>query len=151
MTQIPSFETVAKAHGHTCPGIALGYKIAVVAAEWADTIDDIHILSHTTRCPLDAVKVTFDTKNHPERLTVEDTNTVSLVFTKPDGSRLCIDELPGTHLSTDELTEIKKKVENHTATPDDLSRMNRIKDDLFRIMKEIPNEQLFSVHEEVSP
>ena len=147
MTQIPSFETVAKAHGHTCPGIALGYKIAVVAAEWAGDIDDIRILSHTTRCPLDAVRVAFDTKNHPERLTVEDTNTVSLVFTKPDGSRLCIDELPGTHLTTDELTEIKKKVENHTATPEDIARMNRIKDDLFRIMKEIPNEKLFSVRE----
>lgn len=145
MTHIPSFETVAQAHGHTCPGIALGYKIAVVAAEWAGDVDDIHILSHTTRCPLDAIKVTFDIRHHPERLTVEDTNTVSLVFTKPDGQRLCIDELPGTHLTTDELTVIKKKVENHTATPDDIARMNRIKQELFQVMDAIPNEKLFSV------
>lgn len=55
MVQIPAFETIAKAHGHTCPGIALGYKIAVVVATWAGDEDDVRIVAHTTRlsagCP----------------------------------------------------------------------------------------------------
>lgn len=148
MVQIPAFETVAQAHGHTCPGIALGYKIAVVAATWAGEDDDVRIVSHTTRCPLDALKVTFDVKNHPERMVVEDTGTVSFVITKPDGRRLFIDELPGTHLSSVELTELKKKAEADTATPGDLRRMQEIKDELFRVMQAIPDEKLFSVHEE---
>lgn len=148
MVQIPAFDTVAKAHGHTCPGIALGYKIAVVAARWAGDADDVRIVAHTTRCPLDALKVTFDVKNHPERMDVVDTNTVSFVITRPDGHRLFIDELPGTHLSSEELTGIKKKVEEGTATPADLRRMQEIKDELFAIMQAIPNEKLFAVREE---
>ena len=148
MVQIPAFETVAQAHGHTCPGIALGYKIAVVAARWVGDDDDVRIVAHTTRCPLDALKVTFDVRNHPERMVVEDTNTVSFVITKPNGKKLFIDELPGTHLTTAELTEIKKKVEAGTATPDDLRRMNEIKNELFRIMQAIPDEKLFAVREE---
>lgn len=147
MVQIPAFETIAQAHGHTCPGIALGYKIAVVAARWAGDEDDIRIVSHTTRCPLDALKVTFDVRNHPERMTVEDTGTVSFVITRPDGRRLFIDELPGTHLTTDELTALKKKIEAGTATPADLTRIDVIKDELFRVMQKIPDHQLFTVHE----
>lgn len=148
MVQIPAFETIAKAHGHTCPGIALGYKIAVVAAKWAEGTDDVRIVSHTTRCPLDALKVTFDVKNHPERMVVVDTNTVSFVITKPSGRKLFIDELPGTHLTSSELTELKKKVAAKTATPADLKRMNEIKDELFTVMQAIPDEKLFTIREE---
>ena len=148
MVQIPAFETIAKAHGHTCPGIALGYKIAVVAATWAGDEDDVRIVAHTTRCPLDALKVTFDVKNHPERMVVADTNTVSFVITKPNGHKLFIDELPGTHLTSEELTQLKKKVEAGTATPEDLRRMNAIKDELFHVMQAIPDEKLFTIREE---
>lgn len=147
MVQIPAFETITQAHGHTCPGIALGYKIAIVAARWAGDEDDLRIVSHTTRCPLDALKVTFDVKNHPERLTVEDTGTVSFVITRPDGRRLFIDELPGTYLTTNELTVLKKKIEAGSATPADLTRINEIKDELFCVMRKIPDDQLFFVHE----
>ena len=43
MVQILTFDTMAKAqHVHTCPGITLGYKIAVVAARWAGDAYDVH-------------------------------------------------------------------------------------------------------------
>ena len=148
MAQIPLFETVAKAHGHTCPGIALGYKIAVVAAKWAGEYDDVRIISHTTRCPLDALKVTFDIKNHPERMIVEDTGRVNFVITRPDGKKLFIDEVPGTHLTSDELSALKKNVEAGTAGPDDLLRMNEIKHELFLVMQAMDDAALFSVREE---
>lgn len=82
MVDIPDFDSVAKAHGHICPGIALGYKMAVIAAEWAGSETHITVLSHTTRCPLDALRYTFDLKNHPERLVIENTNTGSYVLEK---------------------------------------------------------------------
>ncbi len=148
MAQIPLFETVAKAHGHTCPGIALGYKIAVVAAKWAGEYDDVRIISHTTRCPLDALKVTFDIKNHPERMIVEDIGRVNFVITRPDGKKLFIDEVPGTHLTSDELSALKKNVEAGTAGPDDLKRMNEIKHELFLVMQAMDDAALFSVREE---
>lgn len=81
-------------------------------------------------------------------MVVADTNTVSFVITKPNGHKLFIDELPGTHLTSEELTQLKKKVEAGTATPEDLRRMNAIKDELFHVMQAIPDEKLFTVREE---
>lgn len=148
MTKIPEFETIAKAHGHTCPGISLGYKIAIAAATWAGDEDDIKILAHTTRCPLDAIKITFDTKNHPERLLIDDTNTVKFVMTKPNGDKLYIDELPGTKITSDELKALKKKAEAGNASDADLARINEIKEEHYQIMKALPSEKLFTVRED---
>ncbi|HJJ89389.1 MAG TPA: formylmethanofuran dehydrogenase subunit E family protein [Methanocorpusculum sp.] len=148
MVQIPTFEIMTKAHWHMCPGIALGYKMAVVVGKWVGDEDNVKIIAHTTRCPLDALKITFDVKNHPERLIVDDTNTVSFIITKPNGCNLFIDELPGTHLTSEELTELKKKVQAGTATRDDRRRINEIKAELFHIMQSISNEKLFTVREE---
>ncbi|HJK01155.1 MAG TPA: FmdE family protein [Methanocorpusculum sp.] len=55
MVQIPTFEIMAKAHGNLCPGIALGYKMAVVVEKWVDGEDNVKIIAHTTRCPLDVL------------------------------------------------------------------------------------------------
>jgi formylmethanofuran dehydrogenase subunit E len=148
MTEIPDFTKIAKAHGHTCPGIALGYKIAVVAAKWSGTETNIKVLSHSTRCPLDALKQTFDLRTHPERLIVEDTNTVSFVLEKPDGSKLFIDEIPGTKVTSDELHMLKGKISAKTATEDEIKRYTEIQNELLQVMLDTPDEKLFTVREE---
>ena len=147
MTYIPNFETIAKAHGHTCPGIALGYKIAVAAAKWSGSDTNISVVSHTTRCPLDAIKQTFDLKKHPERLIVDDTNTVSFVLEKIDGSKLFIDEVPNTKLTSKELHMLKEKIAANTATPEDIARHNAIQREFLQIMLNTPNEKLFTIRE----
>jgi len=147
MTDIPDFDTIAKAHGHTCPGIALGYKIAVAAAEWSGTDTNISVVSHTTRCPLDAIKQTFDLKKHPERLIVDDTNTVSFVLEKLDGSRLFIDEVPDTKLTSKEQHMLREKITANTATPEDIARYNAIQREFLQIMLNTPNEKLFTIRE----
>lgn len=145
MVDIPDFDSVAKAHGHICPGIALGYKMAVIAAEWAGSENHITVLSHTTRCPLDALRYTFDLKNHPERLVIENTNTGSYVLEKTDGSKLFIDELPNTKLTSSELHLLKGKEAANTATPEEKDRLTVIRQEMVRIMQETPNEKLFTV------
>ncbi|MDO9522180.1 MAG: formylmethanofuran dehydrogenase subunit E family protein [Methanocorpusculum sp.] len=148
MTDIPDFDMIAKAHGHTCPGIALGYKIAVVAAKWSGTETNIKVLSHSTRCPLDALKQTFDLRTHPERLIVEDTNTVSFVLEKPDGSKLFIDEIPGTKVTSDELHTLKGKISAKTATEEEIKRHTEIQNELLQVMLNTPDEKLFTIREE---
>ncbi|HJJ91161.1 MAG TPA: FmdE family protein [Methanocorpusculum sp.] len=44
MVQIPTFEIMTKAHGHMCPGIALGYKMAVVVGKWVGDEDKLKLL-----------------------------------------------------------------------------------------------------------
>ena len=147
MTVVPDFDTIAKAHGHVCPGIALGYKIALEAAAWAGNETKITVLSYTQRCPLDALRYIFDLNSHPDRLTIENTNTGSYVLEKPDGSKLFIDELPGTKLTSDELHLLKGKEAAHTASPKELARLKVIREELVQVMLNTPNDKLFTVRE----
>ncbi|HJJ35015.1 formylmethanofuran dehydrogenase subunit E family protein [Methanocorpusculum bavaricum] len=148
MTVVPDFDTIAKAHGHVCPGIALGYKIALEAAAWAGNETKITVLSYTQRCPLDALRYIFDLNSHPDRLTIENTNTGSYVLEKPDGSRLFIDEVPDTKLTSDELHRLKVRAAAKTATPEESDRLQEIRLEMVKIMLATPNEQLFTVREE---
>ncbi len=148
MTQAPSFETIVHSHGHTCPGIALGYKIAVVAAAWSGAEENIHVYSTTTRCPLDALKTTFNLRIHPERLTVESGNGLHFVLSKPDGSKLIIDEVPGSKVKSEEGDMLRAKVNNKTASPEETARFDAIQAELLLQMKNTPNEKLFTVREE---
>ena len=99
MTQIPTFEEIAEAHGHRCPGIAIGYKMAKAAAEWAGD-EPVRVYSTTTRCPLDALRHTFRLTD--ETLTIEDKGELHFVLEKADGSKLFIDEVPGSKIKNAE-------------------------------------------------
>lgn len=143
MTEIPSFEKVVSAHGHTCPGIAVGYKIAVEAAKWSGNETNIRVYSTTTRCPLDALRTTFDLKAHPERLTIDDKNELHFILTKPDGSRMFIDEIPGTKIKSAEGDAITEKIKKGTASPDEIIRLDEIRDELLQQTLATPNDKLF--------
>lgn len=148
MTKIPDFEMIVHAHGHTCPGIALGYKIAVRAAEWAGDEENISVFSTSARCPLDALRTTFHLREHPERLTVDDTNQLHFILTKPDGRKLFIDEIPGTKVKSVEGNALRVKMQNKTATPADVARFDEIQKELLQQMLNTPDEKLFTVREE---
>lgn len=148
MTQIPTFEKIVSSHGHTCPGIALGYKIAVAAAEWSGDETDIKVISNTTRCPLDALRTTFDLKNHPERLTVDDIGKSNFVIIKPDGSKLIIEEVPGSKVKNPESDALREKMRANTATPDEIKRFDELNKQALEKMIETPSEKLFTLRTE---
>ena len=146
MTQIPTFDDVAKAHGHVCPGIAIGYKISCVAAKWAGDEENIKVFSNSTRCPLDALRSVFHLREYPERLTVVDRNTLHFVLEKPNGDKLYIDEVPENKIRTDEGDFLREKVHNGTATKEELARFNEIQNELLKKTFDTPNEKLFTTH-----
>lgn len=148
MTKAPDFETIIHSHGHTCPGIALGFKIAVVAAEWSGEEENISVTTTSTRCPLDALKTTFHLREHPERLTVNDKNELHFILEKPNGEKLFIDEIPGTKVKSEEGNALRVKMQNKTATPADIARFDAIQKELLQTMLDTPNEKLFTVREE---
>lgn len=148
MTQVPTFEKIVSSHGHTCPGIALGYKIAVVAAEWSGSETNISVVSNTTRCPLDALRTTFDLKNHPERLTVNDINKSNFVLTKPDGSKLIIEEVPGSKVKNPEGDALRQKMRDGKATAEEIKRFDELQKENLQKMFDTPNEKLFTCRKE---
>ncbi|MBR5142519.1 MAG: hypothetical protein IKW56_02350 [Methanocorpusculum sp.] len=143
MTQIPTFEEIANAHGHRCPGIAIGYKMAKAAAEWAGD-EPVRVYSTTTRCPLDALRHTFRLTD--ETLTIEDKGELHFVLEKADGSKLFIDEVPGSKIKNDEGNKLRKKVREGTASKEETARFNEIQEELLQQAFNTPDEKLFTIH-----
>ena len=143
MTQIPTFEEIANAHGHRCPGIAIGYKMAKAAAEWAGD-EPVRVYSTTTRCPLDALRHTFRLTD--ETLTIEDKGELHFVLEKADGSKLFIDEVPGSKIKNDEGNKLREKVRGGTASKEETARFNEIQEELLQQAFNTPDEKLFTIH-----
>ena len=143
MTQIPTFEEIAEAHGHRCPGIAIGYKMAKAAAEWASD-EPVRVYSTTTRCPLDALRHTFNLTD--ETLTIEDKGELHFVLEKADGSKLFIDEVPGSKIKNEEGDKLRKKVREGTASKEETARFNEIQEELLQQAFNTPDEKLFTIH-----
>ena len=143
MTQIPTFEEIANAHGHRCPGIAIGYKMAKAAAEWAGD-ESICVYSTTNRCPLDALRHTFHLTD--ETLTIEDKGELHFVLEKADGSKLFIDEVPGSKIKNEEGDKLRKKVRGGTASKEETARFNEIQEELLQQAFNTPDEKLFTIH-----
>ena len=145
MSEIPSFEKIVEAHGHACPGIAIGYKIAAAAAKWAGEETNISVYSTSTRCPLDALRTTFHLREHPKRLTVEDKGELHFVLSKPDGSKMIVDEIPGAKIHTEEGDALGIKVKAGTATDEEKERYAQIRAKLLETALAMPDEKLFTV------
>ena len=145
MTQIPTFEEIAEAHGHRCPGIAIGYKMAKAAAEWAGD-EPVRVYSTTTRCPLDALRHTFRLTD--ETLTIEDKGELHFVLEKADGSKLFIDEVPGSKIKNVEGNALREKVRAGTASAEETKRFNEIQEELLEQAFNTADEKLFTVRTE---
>ena len=145
MTQIPTFEEIAEAHGHRCPGIAIGYKMAKAAAEWAGD-EPVRVYSTTTRCPLDALRHTFRLTD--ETLTIEDKGELHFVLEKADGSKLFIDEVLGSKIKNAEGNALREKVRAGTASAEETKRFNEIQEELLEQAFNTADEKLFTVRTE---
>ena len=143
MTQIPTFEEIANAHGHRCPGIAIGYKMAKAAAKWAGD-EPVRVYSTTNRCPLDALRHTFHLTD--ETLTIEDKGELHFILEKADGSKLFIDEVPGSKIKNEEGDKLREKVRGGTASKEETVRFNEIQEELLEQAFNTPDEKLFTIH-----
>lgn len=146
MTHIPTFDEIASAHGHRCPGIAIGYKMAKAAAEWAGEEENIRVYSTTTRCPLDALRHTFGLTE--ETLTIEDKHELHFILEKPDGTKLFIDEVPGSKIKSEEGDALREKVRAGTASAEETARFDEIQAELLQQAFDTPDEKLFTLRTE---
>ncbi len=79
----------AEFHGHECPGLAIGYRAALYAAELlgveASPESGVSCLAESNKCPVDAVKVILGCTEENGRLSFDLTGEMVLTFTAPNG------------------------------------------------------------------
>lgn len=97
----------AEHHGHECPGLAIGYRASLYAAELLGVEPSpgsgVSCVAETDKCPVDAVRVIFGCTEQNGKLSFDLTGEMALTFTAPGGKsvRLAFKD-PGGELSRDE-------------------------------------------------
>lgn len=113
----------AELHGHECPGLAIGCRAALYAAELlgvkACPESGVSCLAESNKCPVDAIKVILGCTEESGRLSFDLTGEQVYTFTAPGGKAVRL-----------ELTDL-----GH-----DLPR-----DEKFKLFHEAPAQDMFGV------
>ena len=79
----------AQFHGHVCPGLAIGYRASLYAAELLGAEPSpesgVKCVAGTDKCPVDAVRVIFGCTEQNGRLSFDLTGEIVFTFTAPSG------------------------------------------------------------------
>ena len=97
----------AQFHGHECPGLAIGYRASLYAAELLGVEPSpesgVKCVAGTDKCPVDAVRVILGCTEQNGRLSFDLTGEIVFTFTAPGGKSVRLElKDPGGELSRDE-------------------------------------------------
>ncbi len=151
-TQIPSFSDAVQFHGHTCPGLALGYRAALIALEElrSDPSHDEELVAvvENDACGIDALQVVtgctagkgnlifLDYGKHVYTLINRRKGKAVRVATKPSFSTASLDPAFG---------DLRSKVMSGNATAEELEEFEKHRDAVCQAILTVPYPELFSV------
>jgi len=139
-------------HGHTCPGLAIGFQAAVTLMERLDVRkapdEELLAIVETDACGTDAIQVmtgctfgkgNFIFKNYGK-------HAFSLMDRgKGKGIRACL--LPDVFKSNPEYFSLSKKVQNDKASAKEIERFRQLQRDRVRKILDADPESLFKIEE----
>jgi len=149
---IPSFSDAVKFHGHTCPGLALGYRASLIALEElrSDPSHDEELVAivENDACGIDALQVVtgctagkgnllfLDYGKHVYTLINRQNGKAVRVATKPSFSTASLDPAFG---------DIRAKVMTGSATNEEMEQFEKHRDAVCHAILTIPYHDIFSV------
>lgn len=149
---IPSFSDAVRFHGHTCPGLALGYRAALIALEElrSDPSHDEELVAmvENDACGIDALQVVtgctagkgnlifLDYGKHVYTLINRRNGNAVRVATKPTFTTASLD--PG-------FGDLRTKVMSGNATADEVRQFEKHRDAVCHSILTVPYHDIFSV------
>lgn len=149
---IPSFSDAVKFHGHTCPGLALGYRAALIALEELRSEpsqdEELVAIVENDACGIDALQVVtgctagkgnlifLDYGKHVYTLVNRQTGKAVRVATKASFSTASLDPAFG---------DLRTKVMSGKATAGDMEQFEKHRDAVCHAILTIPYHDIFSV------
>lgn len=114
----------AEHHGHECPGLAIGYRASLYAAELLGVEpgpgSGVSCVAETDKCPVDAVRVIFGCTEQNGKLSFDLTGEMAFTFTAPGGKSV---RLELTDLGHD-LPKAEKFTLFHEAPTEDMFKVS---------------------------
>lgn len=146
---IMDLEDAVKFHGHLCPGLVIGYRVATFAAEkFKDRSEDeeLVVVVENKSCSVDAIQVINGCTFGKGNLVFKDIGKhVYTFFKRGDKDALRISINPRERREDPRYNELFPKVRNGSATPEESEEFKQRHADRAYAILDIPDEELFTV------
>ena len=147
-----SFEDAIAFHGHSCGGLAMGYKAAELAAELLDLKfsedEEVVCITETDSCTVDAIQVTLGCTAGKGNLFVNKWGKNAFSFyNRKTGKSVRLVANPNVVPMNTELVELRAKVFSGKGTPEDAKHMHELMHKYTDAIMAIPANKLFTVKE----
>lgn len=147
-----AYQDVARFHGHECPGMSIGIRVAELAVErlGRNSLDNELVVStETDACAVDAIQVltgcTFGKRN---LVHVANGKDIFSFWRRSDGAGIRVSTRPGSEAYRDERTwALAESIENGTATDGDRSLFAELQAARIQRILAAPVEELLVVEE----
>jgi formylmethanofuran dehydrogenase subunit E len=151
-----NFDTAVKFHGHVCPGISIGYRVAMLAAEhFRDRSKDEELVAvvENRSCAVDAIQaINGCTCGKGNLIFKEHGKHVYTFFKRGDKKALRISLKPDALPQDNKHTALFAKLRAGTASPEEAKEFRASHDAKSQRILEMPEEELFRVSEvEIEP
>lgn len=150
------FNNVAQFHGHVCPGLSIGYRVAVLAVNhFKDRSEDEELvaIAENRSCAVDAIQVINGCTYGKGNLIFKDYGKhVYTFFKRGENKALRISLKPNALPQDDKHTALFAKLRAGTASPEEAKEFRASHDAKSQKILTMPEEELFWVKEvEVEP
>ncbi|MDY9925662.1 FmdE family protein [Methanosarcina sp.] len=151
-----NFDTAVKFHGHVCPGLSLGYRVAMLAAErFRDRSEDEELVAvvENRSCAVDAIQaINGCTCGKGNLIFKEHGKHVYTFFKRGDKKALRISLKPDVLPQDGKHTELFAKLRAGTASPEETKEFRASHEAKSHRILEMSEEELFRISEvEIEP
>lgn len=151
-----NFDTAVKFHGHICPGLSIGYRVAMLATErFKDRSEDEELVAvvENRSCAVDAIQaINGCTCGKGNLIFKEHGKHVYTFFKRGDKKALRISLKPDALPQDDKHTVLFAKLRAGTASPEEAKEFRSSHEAKSRRVLDMPEEELFSITEiEIEP
>jgi formylmethanofuran dehydrogenase subunit E len=150
--QVSLFTDVAKFHGHTCPGLTIGYIAAIAGMKELYTDRDIDeelvTIVENDACGVDAVQVITGCTIGKGNLIFRDYGKQAFTFIHRGNNkavRVILRSDFNINSLDPELDKLRPKVMSGTATKSETDEFNKRMSKISELMRETPVEKMFDI------
>ncbi|ADI73049.1 formylmethanofuran dehydrogenase subunit E region [Methanohalobium evestigatum Z-7303] len=144
-----SFEKAAEFHGHQCPGLAIGYRVAQIALDkFKNRSEDEELVAivENNSCAVDAIQALTGCTFGKGNFVFKDYGKHVYTFIKRgDEKGIRISLKPQNDPASERHLEIFKKIQNNRATEEEIREFRKIHEQKTVNILEAPENEIFHV------
>jgi formylmethanofuran dehydrogenase subunit E len=145
-----TFDDCIRFHGHSCPGIASGYRAAVAAMEALGVTrpedEDLVAICETDACGVDAVQVIAGTTAGKGNLIIRDYGKHAFTFyNRKDGRAVRVTFHRNEETETGDFAALRKKVFSGNATEQEAAQFHKLMHKATIALLHAPAEKIMKI------